>query len=274
VAVHLADSMADMDRLPALCEERGLLLVEDCAHAHGASWRGRRAGTLGDLGGFSMQSSKLLTAGEGGAVSTDDADYERRLRTLINCGRLAADGSGEPVLGHNLRLTEWQAAILREQLERLPEQHTRRRERRAVFARALSELRGLSLAPVDPRVSEPTCYQTIVRYDRRAFADAPRDAVIAALNAEGVPCAGRFYVPLPDDPLFARDPLTNPAVRAGVDYTGLSFPVAARAAYEEAIWLPHHLFLGTDNDARDVAAAFRKVQQGAEGLRDGNPVRG
>jgi len=274
VAVHLADSMADMDRLPELCAGHELLLVEDCAHAHGASWRGRRAGTLGDLGGFSMQSTKLLTAGEGGAVTTSNADYDRRLRALINCGRLAADGTGEPMLGHNLRMTEWQAAVLREQLERLPEQHTRRRTRRAVFERALSELPGLSLSPVDPRVSERTFYQTIVRYDRQAFADVPRDAVIAALNAEGVPCSGRFYVPLPEDPLFARDPLTNHAVRAGIDYTGLSFPVAARAAYEESIWLPHWLFLGTEADARDVAGAFRKVQQAAESLRDGSTPRG
>ena len=77
--VHLACALADMDELVELARRRGLLLVEDCAHAHGAKWRGRGAGALGDFGSFSMQSSKLLTAGEGGAVTTRDPDYAARL---------------------------------------------------------------------------------------------------------------------------------------------------------------------------------------------------
>jgi len=88
----------------------------------------------------------------------------------------------------------------------------------------------------------------------------PRDHVLRALHAEGVPCHGRFYVPLPDDPLFARDPHTNAAVRSGADFSTGRFPVASRAAYEEAIWLPHELFLGTREDVDDLAAAFAKVQ--------------
>src|SRR5215472_15271330 len=87
VAVHLACAMADMDRLSELCERHGLLLVEDCAHAHGARWRGRPAGSIGRLGTFSMQSSKLLTAGEGGAVTTNDPLAAQRLWSLVNCGR-------------------------------------------------------------------------------------------------------------------------------------------------------------------------------------------
>ena len=70
--VHLACSMADMDRLGELAQRRGLLLVEDCAHAHGARWRGKGAGSIGDLGSFSMQTTKLMTAGEGGIVTTSD----------------------------------------------------------------------------------------------------------------------------------------------------------------------------------------------------------
>lgn len=273
VAVHLACAMADMDRLTELCGRRGLLLVEDCAHAHGARFRDRGAGAIGDLGTFSMQSTKLLTAGEGGAVTTDDTPTAQRLQSLVNCGRKEPgyDGFPERMLGHNLRITEWQAAVLRAQLERLPEQNERRARRIARFERAIAAVPGLSPLPRDPRVTRPTAYQLIVRYEAGAFAGVPRDHALAALRAEGVPCAGRFYVPLCDDPLYAPDPLTNPAVRAGGGRTAGPFPVAARAAYEEAIWLPHELFLGSEGDVDDLVGAFARVQAHAADLRERPP---
>jgi dTDP-4-amino-4,6-dideoxygalactose transaminase len=268
--VHLACAMADLDRLRALCERRGLLLVEDCAHAHGARWRDRAAGTWGDYGTFSMQSTKLLTAGEGGAVVTHDPIGAQRLHSLVNCGRKAAGYDGFPgrLFGHNLRISEWQAAVLRAQLERLPEQHARRARNLTHFEERLREIPGLSPLPRDERVTLRTTYQFILRYDAAAFADVPRDRVLRALQAEGVPCSGRFYVPLPEDPLFAMDPVTNPLARAGLDYADGDYPVARRAAYEEAIWLPHELFLGDAADVDDLAAALARVQAQADSLHE------
>jgi L-glutamine:scyllo-inosose aminotransferase len=268
VPVHLACAMADLDRLRELCDRRGLLLVEDCAHAHGARWRGRGAGSVGDYGTFSMQSTKLLTAGEGGAITTDDDLGAQRLHSLVNCGRKEPgyDGFPEQMMGHNLRITEWQAAILSEQLRRLPDQHERRARNLERFEAAIAGVPGLSTLTRDERVSFRTAYQMIVRYDAEGFAGVARDAAIRALHAEGVPCSGRFYVPLPEDPLFATDPKTNPLVRAGHDYQGQEFPVARRAAYDEAIWLPHELFLGDGADVDDLVAAFAKVQAAASEL--------
>ena len=268
VVVHLACSMADMDRVTRIADLHGLLLVEDCAHAHGARWRDRGAGSIGDLGTFSMQSTKLLTAGEGGAVTTGDDVLQQRLHSLINCGRKEPgfDGFPERMLGHNQRITEWQAAILREQLKRLPEQHARRARGIARFMDAIAGVPGLRALPADPRVTRRTSYQWILRYEAEAFAGVHRDRVLEALRAEGIPCAGRFYVPLSEDPLFAEDAHTNPAARAGASWKGAQFPVAARAAHHEAIWLPHEIFLGSDGDVDDVAAAFVKVQAGAASL--------
>jgi dTDP-4-amino-4,6-dideoxygalactose transaminase len=268
--VHLACSMADLDRLTALCERRGLLLVEDCAHAHGAAWRGRGAGSIGDFGSFSMQSTKLLTAGEGGAVTTSDRGYAQRLQSLVNCGRKEPGYADFPerLLGYNLRLTEWQAALLRCQLERLPEQHARRAERIELFEREIEAVPGLRPLVRDERVTERTAYQLILRYDRDPFSGVERDRVLQALQAEGVPCSGRFYVPLSEDPLFPADPHTNAATRAGVDYSSQVFPVARRAAYDEAIWLPHELFLGAEEDVRELVRAFAKVQAGSDALRE------
>ncbi len=267
--VHLACSMADLDRLGEIAERRGLLLVEDCAHAHGARWRDRGAGSVGDFGSFSMQSTKLLTAGEGGAVTTRDDVYAQRLQSLVNCGRKEAAYRDFPeqMLGHNLRITEWQAAVLRCQLARLPGQHERRAVRIAQLERAAADLPGFTALPHDKRVTQRTSYQFILRYDAAALGGVPRDAVIHALHAEGVPCSGRFYVPLNEDPLFSPDPHTNAAARAGANWSQQVYPVTRRAAYDEAIWLPHELFLGSEADVDDLVRALTKVQEGAAELR-------
>jgi len=272
--VHLGGGMADMDRLRELCERRGLLLVEDCAHAHGMQWRGRAAGTLGQLGSFSMQSSKLLSAGEGGCVTTSDRVLAERVASLLNCGRRdpGFEPAVEPMLGHNLRMTEWQAAILRAQLERLPEQH----ERRARNARALEaalDVPGITPLWPDPRVTRRAFYCYLLRYDAREFAGVPRDHLVLALRAEGIPCSGLFYAPLHEEPLLAFDPRTNPLARGGEDWRRGSFPVASRAAHEESLWLPHELFLGSERDALDIAAALSKLRSRADDLR-AHPPRG
>ena len=85
--VHLGQQMADMDRLAAIADRHGLAIVEDCAHAHGQQWGGRGAGCIGAFGSFSHQSSKTLTAGEGGTLLTGDDDLARRAHSIIDCGR-------------------------------------------------------------------------------------------------------------------------------------------------------------------------------------------
>ena len=266
--VHLACSLADMDALGALAARHSLLVVEDCAHAHGATWKGKGAGSLGNLGSFSFQSSKLLSSGEGGAVTTSDATYAQRLWSLVNCGRKEPgfDAFPEQMLGHNLRMTEFQAALARAQLERLPEQNARRARRVERFELEIARVPGLRPLARDARNTLRTSYQLVLRYDPSAFSGVPRDHVILALRAEGVPCSGRFYTPLVLDPLFAGDPYTNPLSRAGVSYAGQRFPVAERAASTESIWLPHELFLGGDAELDDLLEAFTRIHQHASEL--------
>ncbi len=270
IPVHLGCSLADLERFRSLCDRRGLILVEDCAHAHGARFGDRAAGSIGDFGSFSLQSTKLLTAGEGGVVVTSDPLWEQRLQSLVNCGRKEIGYAEFPgqVLGHNARMTEWQAAIGSAQLQRFPAQQERRRENVAYFEASLEGFAGLGFLPVDPRVSARPLYQIILRYDADAFAGAARDAVIAALNAEGIPCCGDFYEPLVPRSLFALDPNTNAAARTGVDYASQRFPNAERAAFQEAVWFPHPVFLGDRSDIDDVLKALRKVRDQASRLLD------
>ncbi|HVR30636.1 MAG TPA: DegT/DnrJ/EryC1/StrS family aminotransferase, partial [Thermoanaerobaculia bacterium] len=124
VPVHLAMRFADLDRIGEIAARHGLAVIEDCAHAHGGQWRGRGAGSWGVAGSFSFQSSKLMTAGEGGIVVTRDAAVLDRLFALANCGRQRPGRRADtPVVGHNYRMTDLQAAILEVQLSRLEQQH-------------------------------------------------------------------------------------------------------------------------------------------------------
>ncbi len=268
VPVHLAMTVADLDAIGAFAETHGLAVLEDCAHAHGARWRGRGVGSWGDAGSFSFQSSKLMTAGEGGIVTTSDETVLDRLHALVNCGR-QRPGAAEPaaVIGHNYRMTDLQAAILEVQLDRLDRQH----EIRAVNARrlraAIENIDGLSNLRIDDRVTTQAIYQFVFRFDSEAFAGLDRDTFVATLAAEGVPADGRFYESLPVSELLRPDPARYPAwSKAHARSPAAHCPNAERAAYRESVWLPHQLLLGTESDVDDIVEAMLKVQGSAADL--------
>ena len=268
VPVHLAMTIADMDAVGEFAEKHGLAVLEDCAHAHGARWRGRGVGSWGDAGSFSFQSSKLMTAGEGGIVTTSDEAILDRLHALVNCGR-QRPGTAAPaaVIGHNYRMTDLQAAILEVQLGRLDRQH----EVRAVNARrlhaAIEDTPGLTNLRIDPRVTTQVIYQFVFRFDGEAFAGIDRDVFVAALEAEGVPADGRFYEALPGSELLRPDAARYPAWTAALAAApAADCPNAERAAYRESVWLPHQLLLGTVDDVDDIVEAVLKIQRKAANL--------
>lgn len=266
--VHLALCMADMDALSELAARHGLRVVEDCAHAHGAKWRGRGAGSLGDAGAFSLQTSKLLTAGEGGVVTARDDEIAERAESFANCGRASrSDRFGHRLLGYNCRLTEFQAAVLLGQLEKLPAQTALRAERAGRLSRGLAGIEGLSLLRPDPRQTTQAIYHFVFRYDPAAFGGASRDRFVAALEAEGVPCDGLFYEPVYRSTLFDVDPAKFPALGGRRPWDKARCPVAERAAYQESVWLHHRLLLGSEADVDSVVEAAAKIRANVDELR-------
>jgi dTDP-4-amino-4,6-dideoxygalactose transaminase len=268
ILVHLGSAMADLDALKAIADRRGLLLVEDCAHAHGARWRGRHAGSIGHAGSFSFQSSKLMTAGEGGAITTADRALAERCQALVNCGRKEPgyDGFEGPVFGWNDRMTEFQAALLTKQLLRLDGQTARRAKNAEHLGRLLAEIPGLAPQKRDARITQPTYYHYVLRYDRAEWHGLTRDRFVEALEAEGVPASGNFYDPIPErtGELFPLRAAEYPAISArygsALDASQVSCPVAAKAVREQTVWLPHPLLLGTEKDVEDVVAAIWKIR--------------
>jgi len=268
IPVHLAMQMADMDALTAVALRHKLVVVEDCAHAHGARWKGRGAGSIGQFGAFSMQTSKLLTSGEGGMILTASPELEERCHVLINCGRPSpTDRYKYRALGHNYRMTEFQAALLLAQLDRLREQSARRLGNAELLARKLDGIPGVRPMAWDPRITEPAIYHFILRYDPEPFGGVHRDVFLEALRAEGIPAEGAFYEPVYRAPLWHFRREDFPAFSgSAVDYERVRCPVAEKAAYDESIWLHHSLLLGGPEDVADIAGAIAKVQANAAEL--------
>jgi dTDP-4-amino-4,6-dideoxygalactose transaminase len=266
IPVHLAMRFADMDALTALARKHHLKIVEDCAHAHGGQFQGRGAGSMGDLGCFSFQESKLMTAGEGGIVLTSNLAHFEHLQSQVNCGRASmTDQYRQPVLGSNYRMTEWQAAMLLGQLEMLPALAEKRGSGAKRLSEALGSMPGLRALPPQIGIARETNYCYVFQYRNPRVG---RDLFCAALEAEGIPCDGRFYEPVYRSPLFCASPEISPQLR---DDSTVHCPISERAAYEEAVWLPQFLLIGEHHDVDDVAAAIAKVMRHADDLASADP---
>lgn len=259
IPVHLGFRFADMDAIMEIAERHGLFVLEDCAHAHGGQWKGRGAGSIGHAGSFSFQTSKLMTAGEGGMVTTNDIDLADQVIRLANCGRPPRRETkpGPTALGHNYRMTEFQAAILLAQLERLEEQTLQREQMTRRLEEGLAGIEGIALLPRDPRITRQASYHYVFKFLPESFPGVTRDAFVVALKAEGIPCDGRFYEPVYLSSLFRFATGRYPAWdAAGREF---SCPVAERAGYDESVWLPHQIFLGGEREVDDLVAAIAKV---------------
>ncbi|MGH9900754.1 MAG: DegT/DnrJ/EryC1/StrS family aminotransferase [Pyrinomonadaceae bacterium] len=257
VVVHFGGCPADLDRLGEICARHGLVLIEDCAHAHGAEWRGRRVGGFGHFGSFSFQASKNMTAGEGGILVTNNAELAGRALSISNQGRRAGGAWYEHVrLGTNARLTGFQAALLLNQLERLPQQIATRAGRAARLREGLAEIGGLTPTPerLDERVTAHGYHLFSMRFDGEAFGGAPRERVVEALRAEGLPVTTGYPVPIYRQELFRYHAHVAHDCPAAEEY--------CRAA----VWLPHHTLLADSQWIEGALEAVRKVRDGAHEL--------
>jgi dTDP-4-amino-4,6-dideoxygalactose transaminase len=263
--VHLGHQMADMDRIGEIARRHSLALVEDCAHAHGQRWRDRGAGTFGEFGSFSHQSTKLLTAGEGGTLLTDDEQLARRAHSLIDCGRAKDPAEKELTFGANYRLGELHAALLLGALERLPGQQAERAEAAKYFQELAAELPWLRLLPPDERITRWSFYRYIVLIEPEAFAGASNARVCAALEAEGVG-AWEGYAPMSRYDLFQPSLSRLPVAveHAGrLDPATMSFPVAEEAALRRTVYLDESVFRAGRRGIEDAVEALAKVQRHA-----------
>lgn len=277
LAVHLHCTAADIRALSEIAQHHQLFLVEDCAQAHGARWHdGRRLGSDGVLSIFSMQQSKVLTAGEGGAVVGDDEMLRRRVEWARADGRelrrdIAAPGEMSLLetgkyTGANYCLSEFAATLLRDGLERLPGEVERRAANTSLLDKALNEL-GIRVITAHPDLSVHPVYEYGIYLDAEVFGDAPVDLLRSALGAEL-----RLPVYATDAPLH-RSPLFQPETKkrfgpSREHYFGSTsgFPVA-EAAFRTLAMIHHGAFLAPLERMEEIVQACKKVMHHAHQLK-------
>lgn len=267
IAVHIAGHPVDMDRLIDIYKRHDLVLIEDCAHAHGSMFNGQMVGTFGAAGSYSFQASKLMTGGEGGAVVSSDPAVIERAASFANCGRRPGEWFySHYALGGNYRMTEWQGAVLLAQLDRFEEQQQRRDANATLLNAELAAIPGVHPQTRDPRCDRQGNYCYVARIDPDEFG-ADREPIRLALAAEGISLT-MSYPPIHHLDVF-RDPdgfAPRYRSRAGMqDWASLSLPVTEQLA-ATTLWFTTSVLMGTEADALDVVRAVEKVQHHAGSL--------
>ena len=273
VPVHLGGNAADLDTILEVANRRGIPVVEDACQAHLSEWKGRKLGTYGRTGCFSFQASKNLNAGEGGAILTADkalldALYERHNNSRGR-GQRGVDFSYKGP-GVNLRMTEFQGAVLLAQMERLESQARRRDASAAYLTRRLDEVGGLTPARMHRHCTRNAYHLFMSRYDPAQFAGLSRAAFLKAMRAEGIPMSAG-YSPLNREPFLERTFASRGFQRV--------FPKARLDRWRErnhcpendrlcaeGVWLTQTTLLGTEEDMEQIAAAVGKVKRHAPRL--------
>ena len=263
IPAHIAGRPCDMDRILEIARKHGIHVIEDAAQAHGATWNDKKVGALGDIGAFSFQASKNLNSGEGGIVLTNNEEFADAVWSVINVGRVRNGRWYEhPILGSNYRLGEFQAAILRAQMKRLPDQTLTRTKNANYLTKLLSEIPGIILPFADPRITCHSYHLYTFRYDATEFGGRSRDEFMKAMFAEGVEVDGG-YVPLYKEGIFARfSSRKGTWCQTGrkIEYQNLSFPVCEMIC-KDGIWLDQFQLLGERSDMEDIAEAISKIQR-------------
>ncbi|MEX0167525.1 DegT/DnrJ/EryC1/StrS family aminotransferase [Streptomyces sp. LMG1-1-1.1] len=250
--VHMAGLLADMDALAKLSADSGVPLLQDAAHAHGAEWRGKRVGDLGSVAAFSFQNGKLMTAGEGGAVTFPEAEQYELAFLRHSCGRPRTDRSYlHETSGSNFRMNEFSASVLRAQLTRLDGQIATRQERWPLLSSLLAQIPGVLPQGTDDRCTRNPHYMAMFRVP--GITEERRNALVDALIARGLPAFAAFR-----------------AVYRTAAFWEMAAPdesadeIARRCPHSEAltrdcIWLHHRTLLGTEEQMQAIADVVADV---------------
>lgn len=274
IPVHLYGNMANMDEILPIAKKNGLYVIEDAAHKHGGEWNHLKAGTLGDIGSFSLQGSKILTAGEGGIIVTSDDNIAIKLDALRNCGRIPTNiiidktasqyygEKGDLIQSGNYRITEFQAAVLLAQMENLEYQNNLREENAKYLDKLLDKIPGVEPMKDDPRETKKAYFNYVFRYQEDAIG-VPVSAFRKALSAElGIEVNG-CYQPLNNCSLYR--PLTKKRYAISdkhlkeIDPSRFNLPICKRIYESESVRLAHRFLMGSKDDMDCIAQAVQKV---------------
>lgn len=254
--VHLGGHSANMDEIVKIAKKHNLAVVEDCAQAHGAEFNGKKVGSLGDAGAYSFQSSKNLTSGEGGIVTSNDQDIRDRVYSFMNVGRRPEGARWEyPRLGWNYRPSEYIATLLTVRLKKLEEQTDIRNSNATYLSQELKQVEGITPSHLAPWVTKHGYHLYMMKYHPAGFGGHSRDEFTQALSKEGIPCSKGY------GGLLSKE--------GGVTYVKERYPHLIRElpcpnvekACREAVWFYQNMLLGSKSDMDDIIEAVVKIQK-------------
>jgi 3-amino-5-hydroxybenzoate synthase len=261
VPVHLAGNPVEMDVLMEIAKNYNLNVVEDCAHAHGSIYKGRLTGNWGHAGTFSFQASKVLTAGEGGAIITNDGQLAEVMYTISDCGRKKNELPYQHfIYGTNYRMSECQAALLLEQMKKFPSQHQLRNENAKYLKKKLNAIDGIKVMEPTPGTEKLGYYIYPVIYDPIKFGGLTPPNFYGKFIRKKIPFQPCYL------PLHSLECFKNIELRKGIDYSNANwggqksndknFPIVSDI-YNRTIQFPHQILLAS-KDKLDYIVDFIK----------------
>lgn len=256
IPVHLGGNPVEMDKLIEIADKYNLKVVEDCAHAHRSKYQGKYVGNWGHAGAFSFQASKVLTAGEGGAIITNDNVLADLMYSISDCGRKKNEyGYSHYIYGTNYRMSEYQAAVLLEQMKKFPDQHKLRNENAKYFMEKLNAIDGIRVMKPTPGTEELGYYVYPIVFEPEKFGGITRIEFYKKLNRNGIPTDDCY------PPLHGLHCFKNVDLRKGIDYSDANwggeksgdknFPIVSDI-YSRSIEFPHEMLLASKNKLDDV----------------------
>lgn len=268
IVVHYGGYMADLDAILPVAKKHNLIVIEDCAHAQGSAWRGRKAGSWGDFGTFSFQQSKSLSCGEGGIVLTNNKEFYQKALLMMQIGRSQIDGKNVfSISASDWRMGGLQAALLLSQFGRFPQETGERNRNGAFLASELSKIPGLKPLKQDPRITQSGYYFLVMDFDEKEFG-CSRQKFMEAMQAEGVTrIMPGFQRPLYKEPAFSKErlrPLLHESIEIP-DYNQISLPNSEKWG-DRQVTIMHQYLLGDGTETGLVLEAIRKVKENSAEL--------
>lgn len=270
MVVHLYSAVADMKELLRISDKYNIPIIEDCAQAHGATWEGKRVGTIGAAGTFSMQQGKILTSGEGGAVITNSqalADKIYSIRTNARkktaerprSGYMELEDAGDS-FASNYCLSEISCAILLHKLKSLDQENALRNKNRSILAQLLSSIEGVSLTATAPGTTSISTYHLPLKIDLSAFGNVAISTLCEMLSAELNVWIHQPYIPLNQHPLYVTDDQRLSSRKDQLDLSKYPLP-GCWEIYNTHLLLHHSMLLGNDNDMMDISNSIQKIKK-------------
>lgn len=256
--VHMSGAPANLSRIKEIAQKHGLRIIEDAAQAHGAEWEGQGVGSIGDIGTFSFQNSKNMSGGEGGIIVTNDKELAERAWSITNVGRTPKGAWYQhDRIGWNLRMTEWQAAVLLGQLSRVKEQMQLREKNAALLTQLLQNIEGIQVLKRDTRITKHAYHLFGMRLMPELTTKLEsKKQFLDQVNAEGIPLGAGF-----PQPLHRNQAILDSIKQWTGEDRAFDCPVAERMCHIEAVRFYMDVLMADEKAIYDIASALKKVTQ-------------